>query len=122
VGVLRRTKVGGVQHAGRLPSQRCLADQRQLCSGPLAGLDGMEEFEAGVVEHGGLFEVDGVAALGEDDEAGVRDVALHEDGGLDARFVLIADEDEGGYLQRLHFGLPVEDRRAAGLDAAHGVR
>ena len=89
--------------------------------GPVACLDGVEEIGNHAVEQSWLLKVYRVAALREDDEAAVRDAALHEDRRLEARFVLIAGQDECRHLERLHFQLPIEERWTAGLDTSHGV-
>ena len=82
------TGVGGDEEVGVLSD---------VLGCPATFFDGVDEHLDGVVEEHGLFEVHGMAGLGEDEEARGGDVALHEEGGLDAGGVFVADHDDGGY-------------------------
>jgi len=62
-----------------------------------------------------------MAGLGENYQARPGDVALHEDGGLDARLILVADHDEGGHLEGVELFLQGEDGGPLRYDAPKGV-
>src|SRR2546423_14494495 len=61
---------------------------------PPIALYGREELADRLVEEQRLLDVDGVAGHRNDGEAGVRDVAAHEQRRLDARLVLITPHHE----------------------------
>ena len=63
--------------------------------GPAALFDGLDEHLDGVAKEGGFLEVHGVAGLREGQKPRGGDVALEEEGGLDAGGVFVADHDEG---------------------------
>src|SRR6059058_5568575 len=76
-----------------------------------------EEVEHGAVERLRLLQVDRVARLRDDDERRRRDLALHEDRGLEARVVLVARHDQRRHLELLEGRAEVEDRGARLLHA-----
>ena len=83
--------------------------------------DGGKEVEYRSVEDRRLLQVDGVAALGDDNQAGVRQPSFHEEGRLETRLVFIADHDKRWHLQAWQLVANVVDRLAPDLDAAEGV-
>src|SRR5207247_1658311 len=56
------------------------------------------------------------------ERAGAGQLALHEDGGLEARIVLVARHDERGYLALLHAFAQLEHGRPRHLDASKRQR
>src|ERR1700688_3201110 len=74
----------------------------RIAQPPAPVLDGMEEFGDGPVEGLRLLEIDGVAGLGNDQQARARDRALHQEAGLEAGLVLVPGHDEGGDGELLH--------------------
>src|SRR5439155_11916388 len=89
------------------PSWRARPD----CAWASGGVDRGEEVEKGPVEGFGVLQVDGVAGLRHHDEPGRGNLALHEEGGLQARLVLVARDDERRHLELFHLLVEVENRR-----------
>src|SRR5262249_26261137 len=69
-------------------------ERGRVAARPAAGVHRAEEVEEDPVEGVGVLQVDRVAGLGHHHQPGRRDLALHEDGGLEAGLVLVAGHHE----------------------------
>src|SRR5208282_1946616 len=88
---------------------------------PAPVLNRVEELGDGAVEGVRLLEVNGMPGLGNDDEAGARNRALHQKPRLEARLVLVSRHNERGDGELLHALDELPERRPAHLHAAHRV-
>jgi len=73
-----------------------------------------------MVEKIRLLQIEGMTALRQDDQSGLRDMSFHEDVGLNARFILIADQQERGYLKLSELGFKFKDGGTLQLQSLKG--
>src|SRR4051794_9174901 len=108
----------------RRSAPRVLGQQRRrdvLARRPLVGLHVLEEAQHGGVECRRLFQVGRVPTLRQHEQPGAGDLTLEEERGFEAWLVLVADDHQRGYAQRLQSRTEIVDRRAPKLDAEHRI-
>src|SRR6185369_14558126 len=94
----------------------------RIALAPASALNGTEKFLDLAIEHGRLFEVDGVAGPGLDEQPGRRNGTFQEHTGLEAGVVLIADNDQRGDRQRRKLLVKIVQGRSLALVVSHRQR
>src|SRR5262245_30029580 len=98
-----------------------LADGARIAHGPASCVDLRQELGDGGVEGAGLLDIDGMPAVGDDEEGGARARALDEHTGQQAWPVLVAGHDQHRHSELAKLLLELEYRRPLALHAELGV-
>src|SRR5262245_58860273 len=98
-----------------------LTDSTRIAHGPASRVDLRQELGERRVEGAGLLDVDGMPAVGDDQQGGRRARTLDEHAGDEAGPILVTGDDEHGHGELRQPLLQVEDRGSLALDAELGV-
>src|SRR5215510_14905142 len=101
---------------------RCAHHRPRVAPAPASALHRTQKLLHLAVKHRRLFQVDGVAGPGLDEQPGRRDRAFQEDAGLQAGVVFIPDYDQGGNRQCGKLFGKIVQGRPLGLVVFHRQR